>query len=225
MKKLMSFILGLSLCVPSLALANGVSLNATRVIYAKDAKQATISSRNSAKETTYLMQTWVEEETGEKSKRFIITPPLLTARPGSENLMRIILKDGSSLPNDRESVFYLNSKAIPSINKAEAEGKNLLIIASVTRIKLFVRPSGLKISPDEAPNKLEFKKEGTNVKVRNPTPYYITITNLQAGSKVISDLMIAPQEEQVINNISASSLAFNTINDYGATTQQIKVNL
>lgn len=225
MKIILRFAALMTLVFSSLSLADGVSLNTTRIIYSKDAKQATVSSRNSSKETTYLLQSWVEDSYGEKSKRFIITPPLMTARPGSESVMRIILKDNLSLPNDRESVFYFNSKAIPSVKKEDAENKNLLIIAAVTRIKLFVRPSDLKIAPDEAPYKITFHKSGGKVKIINPTPYYITMVNLKSGATVIKDLMLAPKDETFIDSLPTNEVVFSTINDYGATTKSIKVDV
>ncbi|SUH11200.1 fimbrial chaperone protein BcfB [Salmonella enterica subsp. enterica] len=49
---------------------------------------------------------------------------------------------GPSLPTDRESVFYLNSKAIPSVDKNKLTG-NSLQIATQSVIKLFIRPKNL----------------------------------------------------------------------------------
>ncbi|CAI2537162.1 Chaperone protein fimC precursor [Serratia ficaria] len=59
---------------------------------------------------------------------------------------------------DRESLYFFSIKAIPSVDKLALEGKNALILAAVTRVKLFVRPAGLRLSPDLAPAELRFKK-------------------------------------------------------------------
>lgn len=52
------------------------------------------------------------------------------------NILRIV-NVNPSLPQDRESVYWVNVKAIPSQNE-ENEGKNVLQIAVRTRIKLFI---------------------------------------------------------------------------------------
>lgn len=49
-----------------------------------------------------------------------------------------------------------------------------------TRIKLFYRPKNLKISPTKkAYEELQFKLVNKNeIEVNNPTPYFITLTNI-----------------------------------------------
>lgn len=46
------------------------------------------------------------------------------------------------LPNNKESLFYLNVLDIPPNNPANA-GKNVIKFAMQNRIKLFYRPSGI----------------------------------------------------------------------------------
>jgi P pilus assembly chaperone PapD len=70
-----------------------------------------------------------------------------------------------SLPQDKESLFWLNIKAIPSASKQE----NSLQIAVKTRIKLIYRPAALKAStPEEQANKLTWSRSGN--KLRSPIP-------------------------------------------------------
>ena len=78
---------------------------------------------------------------GNKKHRFIITPPLFKLDPDKNNVLRIVnIED--TLPKDRESVYWINVKAIPA-KSAENENKNVLQIAVRTRLKLFYRPKGL----------------------------------------------------------------------------------
>lgn len=60
---------------------------------------------------------------------------------------------GPDLPVDRESVFYLNSKAIPSVEKNKLSG-NTLQIATQSVIKLFIRPKKLPSLSIDAPKTL-----------------------------------------------------------------------
>lgn len=141
-------------CLASFAYAEskavgGVSLGATRVIYPMNAKQASLSIINHSKKDRYLINAWVETTAGEKTKSFLVTPPLFVAEPAAENTFRIVSL-ATNLPQDRESVFWLNVKSIPSVDKKILEEKNLLQLAVLSRIKLFVRPEKLKTTSEDA---------------------------------------------------------------------------
>ena len=96
--------------------AGGIALGSTRVIYPQGSKQVSLPVINSSENNVFLIQSWVANADGSRSADFIITPPLFVIQPKKENTLRIMYI-GPSLPTDRESVFYLNSKAIPSVDK------------------------------------------------------------------------------------------------------------
>lgn len=96
--------------------SGGIALGATRVIYPADAKQTSLAITNSNKQERYLINAWIENANGQKEKTFAVTPPLFVSEPASENTLRIIYA-GPALPADRESLFYMNVKAIPSVSK------------------------------------------------------------------------------------------------------------
>lgn len=102
--------------------AGGIALGATRVIYPSSAKQTSLTISNSDTKERYLVNSWIENSTGQKEKTFIVTPPLFVSEPKSENTLRIIYA-GQPLPVDRESLFWMNVKAIPSVDKRHIEGK------------------------------------------------------------------------------------------------------
>ncbi|MBS6124945.1 MAG: fimbria/pilus periplasmic chaperone, partial [Veillonella sp.] len=130
--------------------AGGIALGATRIIYPADAKQTAVWIRNSHTNERFLVNSWIENSAGVKEKSFVVTPPLFVSEPKSENTLRIIYA-GVPLPKDRESLFWMNVKAIPSVNKNSLEGKNVLQLAILSRIKLFVRPNNLPQIPEDAP--------------------------------------------------------------------------
>ncbi|MGK8934066.1 fimbria/pilus periplasmic chaperone [Pluralibacter gergoviae] len=203
--------------------AGGIALGSTRIIYPHGAKQAEVSTRNTSDKSTFLVQSWVENASGEKDKKFFVTPPLFTSAPGNENKLRLMYV-GPELPKDRESLFYFNSKAIPSVSKSETENKNILVIAATTRIKLFVRPDGLKPSSDKAPGLLRFSRSGNQFTITNPTPYYITIGEMKIGGVALKEsIMVAPMDK-VTKPFSGSngSISIRTINDYGAYTPPLQ---
>ncbi|MCW5001471.1 fimbria/pilus periplasmic chaperone [Enterobacter roggenkampii] len=224
-KTMHALILSTVIIFPQLATAGGIVLGGTRLIYPMDDKQATLSVRNSSKETSYLVQSWTENAQGNKSTDFIITPPLYVSNPGDQNMLRVIFS-GPSLPKDRETLYYFNAKAIPSVDKSKMEGKNTLMLAAVTRIKMFVRPSGLEIPVEKAPSMLTFKRSGNQVQISNPSPYHITMVQVTLDGRKVADTMVAPfSTESLSASGNARTLTYSTINDYGAVSAQQKQNL
>lgn len=202
--------------------AGGIVLGGTRLIYPAGQKEVSITVRNTSGDARFMVQSWVENEHDEKTSDFIITPPLYVSNPGSENTLRVMYA-GPDLPADRETLFYLTAKAIPAVDKKANEGKNVLMLSAATRIKVFVRPSGLTPSPAEAPTKLTFSRHDKAVTVSNPTPYHITLTNLKAGSQDITEsVMVPPLGSQVFTLPSpqTGSLTYQSINDFGGLSDE-----
>lgn len=221
-------ILSIILMMVSLSVeaSGGIALGATRVIYPADAKQTSLAITNSNKQERYLINAWIENDRGQKEKTFAVTPPLFVSEPDSENTLRIIYA-GPPLATDRESLFFMNVKAIPSVNKANLEGKNVLQLAILSRIKLFVRPKNLAKQPEEALSQLKFERAGNHLKVSNASPYYITLVNLQLGGQKLENLMIAPKNsaQQVLPAGVSGTLSWQSVNDYGAITPARRVAL
>lgn len=170
----------------------GISLGATRVIYPAEAKQTSLAVNNSDK-NPFLINSWVENEQGQRVKTFAITPPLFVSEPNSENTLRIIYV-GPPLPGDRESLFWLNVKAIPSVDKESMAGKNVLHLAILSRIKLFVRPSTLVDPASDAPAALSFAREGNALKITNNSPYYLSLVNVHINQRKLNNVMVAPKK-------------------------------
>ena len=142
--------------------AGGIALGATRIIYPADAKQTAVWIRNSHTNERFLVNSWIENSSGVKEKSFIITPPLFVSEPKSENTLRIIYT-GPPLAADRESLFWMNVKTIPSVDKNALNGRNVLQLAILSRMKLFLRPIQLQELPAEAPDTLKFSRSGNYI--------------------------------------------------------------
>ena len=113
------------------------------------------------------------------------------------------------------------------MNKAKTENNNVLQLAILSRIKLFVRPNKLAMQPEEALSQLRFERVGNHLKVSNASPYYITLVNLKLGGKALDNLMIAPKNsaQQVLPDAASGTLSWQSVNDYGAITPARSVNL
>lgn len=209
---------GLAVALLPLALmtANaGIIIGGTRVIFEGAKKEATINITN-PDNTPYLIQSWIDMQDGVAGKApFIITPPLYRLDGGQKNLERIVMT--GSLPQEQESLFWLNIKAIPSASKQ----MNALQIAVKTRIKLIYRPEGLRAStPEEQANKLTWQQSGNAIQVNNPTPYVINFNEITLGGRKLEDVTYvlpgASARFSLPEGVSGHSLTFKVINDYGS---------
>ncbi len=218
---------GACACMALPALADGgISIQSTRIVYPQDAKQASLSVNNSSTTDSFLVQSWVEDASGHKTADFIVTPPLYLSGPKNENTLRLI-HTGGALPRDRETLYYFTAKAIPSVDPGKDAGKAVLHIAMANRIKLFVRPAGLKPARDAAPGLLAFHQQAGQLAVHNPSPYYLTVTEMTSGGKALKDVMVPP-DGTVSEPLPAgygSKITYRTINDYGATTRALEAEI
>jgi P pilus assembly chaperone PapD len=133
----------------------GVIINGTRLVYHGDKKESSLGLSN-PDNTDYLVQSWVDSGGKNLAKApFLITPPLFRLNGKEENVLRVV-RTGGNLPEDRESLFWLNIKSIPSSKKIE--GVNTLQIAVNTRIKLIYRPTTVKGKPESVADKRDWHR-------------------------------------------------------------------
>lgn len=198
--------------------AGGIALGSTRIIYPIGDKQVSLPIINSDDKNVYLIQSWVDDFKGNKTTSFVVTPPLFVINPKRENILRIMYA-GDDLPLDRESVFYFNSKAIPSVDKSKVTG-NSLQIATQSVIKLFMRPKNLPTRSLDAPESLRCNLGVGTINIHNPSPYYVTLVQLRIGGKLLPNTMISPKSSKDVAIPSGDSgeITFQTVNDYGANT-------
>lgn len=217
MLKKFSFLLISALCYQQ-AFAGGVSLGATRLIYPTSKDQVTLKIYNTDEEGNYLVQSWVSDENNKKLKDFIITPPLFVIKSASDNLLKVVFTgDKQSLPKDREKLYFLNVKVIPSLSEQQQKSDNALLISTTTRIKVLVRPDAIKEDPFESYKQLICSYDAGKIKVMNPSPFYMNLASLSLNGKEISAAeTIAPGTSVYLNSsIKEEALSFNFINDFG----------
>ncbi|HEJ9059004.1 TPA: molecular chaperone [Serratia fonticola] len=208
--------------------AGGVSLGATRLVYPMSQDQVTLKIYNSDEKGNYLVQSWISDENNKKNKDFIITPPLFVLKSGSDNLLKVVFTgDKNSLPKDREMMFFLNAKVIPSLSEQERKIDNALLISTTTKIKLFIRPDSLKEDSFDSYKKLKCSYEDGKIKVSNASPFYMNLVSLSINGREISSAeTISPMSHIYLNDKSkGNSLTFNFINDYGVQIKDRQCNL
>ncbi|EFS2651706.1 molecular chaperone [Salmonella enterica] len=220
--------------VHALAADGGFYLGQTRVVFPSDKKSVSLQVTNSDAKKDWLLRSWVSQynDKDKSSTPFIITPPLYRLNGDSSIQLRINAVDTTKLPADRESVFRINVMAIPPENAEAAKPEKNTASGSIqfalnNRIKLFFRPETLNNPEltDKAWKKITVRQQGENIIFSNPTPYFITLSNLKVSGAELkntpADTMISPQGELKLQvSGHARSLDFQTINDYGGTTEK-----
>ncbi|EPM0023746.1 fimbrial biogenesis chaperone [Citrobacter farmeri] len=213
--------------VQSQAVAGGIQLGRTRVIYDANKKEAALPITNDEKELPWLIQSWVTNTDGNSRGPFIITPPLFRLDPQSEQNLRIMWA-GTPLPTETESLYFLDIRMIPAVDKA-SEDKNTLRIIYKTRIKLFYRPRGLRGTPDSACQSLRFQRIGDRLQVTNNSLFYSVFDSLTLGiSKVRAADMVAPKASVTLSLPSPATgqtVSWRCINDYGGPSAKYTAKL
>ncbi|EDX6894434.1 fimbrial chaperone [Salmonella enterica] len=192
------------------------TLSGTRFIYDEGRKNISVEVSNANKET-FGGQVWVDNTTQPSGEVFFTPAPSFFKVAGGEKQIIRLLNVNPALPQDRESLFWLNVQEIPPAPK---DGENVLAIALNTQVKLFYRPKHLKDGRDKAEQKMQVN--GT--KLKNPTPYYFAVTAVTVNGqkiKLSSELdkqlsQMSPFTEVNVGRSLTGTVVIEAIDDYGA---------
>lgn len=216
-----------------------VLVGATRVIFREQDHDARIRLSNEGAAPA-LVQTWVDNGNPEASpdqakSPFILFPPIFRIEPHGGQTIRMKYSQ-DPLPQDKESVFWLNVMEIPLMpTTAEGGSENRMQFAFRSRLKVFFRPRNLPGNPLKAAEQVTWKlvqggsNQGCLLQVSNPTPYHITFTEIVASvgtQKFTSDGgMVDPQGPLMfpLNGLKkcsavSANIVYTTINDYGGAS-------
>ena len=157
-------------------------------MYPAAKREVTINIRNPG-DTPSLVQAWLDagdphSKPGESKVPFVLTPPLFRLDPTKVQSLRVVYTH-DPLPENRESLFWLNVLDIPPRAAANSDAPNQLDLAFKHRMKVFFRPVGLAGSAADAPARLTWKllsKDGklVGIEVSNPTAYHVSLIQVTA---------------------------------------------
>ena len=218
-------LLALPLALFSSLVTAGVVIGGTRVVYYSDKADATITVKNNDASLPYLIQTWIDPFDSKDTTKppFTVIPPVSRLEARQEKVLRIMKVKGE-LPQDRESIFWLNVKNIPP----NSNNANSLSIAIKTRIKFFWRPASLKQIPESVFTTLKWRVQKNQLIVENPSPIHINVMNVTVDGKDVPLNIISPFETLQLplpDGVSGQSLVWRYVNDVGAISQDIKIKL
>jgi chaperone protein EcpD len=210
-----------------------VVISGTRVIYPGNEREVTIKLTNEGKAPA-LVQAWLDtgqinESPSKIEVPFTLTPPIFRMDPGKGQSLRLSYTK-EPLPQDRESLFWLNVLELPPKHKT-SDDINTLQMAFRTRIKVLFRPQGLPGVVDDAPARMKWEviHQGSDyvLKATNPTPYFVNMARVALVSGGASfdagQGYVRPFDSQqfVIQGLKSApavdaKVDYTSINDYGA---------
>lgn len=168
----------LTLTAPTLA---GIQLGGTRVIYPSGKREVTLGVTNQA-DTPRLLQAWIDDGNADtppalSTVPFIVTPPVFRLDPQKGQRLRLVYT-GGALPQDRESVFWLNVLEVPPKDTHQQADSRAIKVSIRSRLKVFYRPKGLPGSPKEAVTQLRWRRvqdgETPFIECENPTAFNVS---------------------------------------------------
>jgi len=205
-----------------------VLMTGTRVIFPADLKEKTLQFTN-ADDHPNVVQVWLDTGSPDSTidtadAPFIANPQIFRVEPRAGQMVRLIYT-GANLPQDRETVFYLNFTQAPAI-KASSQDANKLVLMFSSRLKVFYRPKGLAGSPADLTSQLRFRLADGQLQVDNPTGYHAVVrqASLWVGGKSIplaESAMIAPKSSahwntgRAAGTLGQARLRITLVNDYG----------
>lgn len=210
-----------------------VVIAGTRLVYNAKDPEETIKLSNEGKSPA-LVQVWIDSGDANTAPSaidvpFVVMPPISRIDPAKGQTLRVVYT-GEALPQDRESVFWLNVLEVPPKPAPDEADVNKLQLAFRSRIKLFFRPAGLKGLAEEAPAQIIWRlaRAGNQpaIEARNPTPFHVSFTAIEvsAGGKTATfddGGMVEPGETKVfplnkdVTGAANAKVIYRALNDFG----------
>ncbi|TKV22793.1 fimbria/pilus periplasmic chaperone [Citrobacter sp. TBCS-14] len=199
----------------------GIVIYGTRIIYPAEKNEVLVQLMNQG-ERSSLVQSWIDDGDISLSPEkiqvpFLLTPPVAKVAAKSGQQLKI-KKMPNMLPNNKESLFYLNVLDIPP-NNPDSVGKNVLKFAMQNRIKLFYRPKGISPVNKLTFQKLSMKRSASIYSIKNDAANWVTVTEVKANDVKINNesIMLAPlsSADVTLKSANANQYEMTIIDDHG----------
>jgi len=219
------------LCCTAFHASAVVNAEKTRVVFNSGSIAESLSLVNSEKEPV-VVQVWTDNgdptvSPDQVHTPVVINPPVFKMKPGEIRNIRLLLVSAGSLPQDRESVYWLNIYQIPPNTETQHKGEKKVVLPLKIRMKVFVRPEKIGELQENDAQKLQFSidRESRNktLLIQNPTPWHLTLSSLRSGKTALPGVMVAPFTSERVEITADKTLAdkveYDVINDNGTRWQ------
>ncbi|MGY5540876.1 fimbria/pilus periplasmic chaperone [Vibrio brasiliensis] len=205
-------------------------LNSTRYIYNENDSSISMEVRNKSKDAfggkvDVRQNNAIAENFDSSSPMILPSPPVFKVKGKSKQNIKLKLLNGTSLPKDRESLFWLSVQEIPLLKRVEG---NAISLAMNIKVKLFYRPSALLGKRYGAEENIRFRYNNGNIILENRTPFHFAITDISIEGVKDNDIqksvrdslsLFLPYSELVVaENVDSfpEKISIESIDDWGA---------
>lgn len=222
---------GIMLCCSAFHASAVVNAEKTRVVFNSGSIAESLSLVNSEKEPV-VVQVWTDNgdptvSPDQVHTPVVINPPVFKMKPGEIRNIRLLLVSAGSLPQDRESVYWLNIYQIPPNTETQHKGEKKVVLPLKIRMKVFVRPEKIGELQENDAQKLQFSMDrepgDKTLLIQNPTPWHLTLSSLRSGKTALPGVMVAPFTSERVEIPADKTLAdkveYDVINDNGTRWQ------
>ncbi|WP_210501869.1 fimbrial biogenesis chaperone [Pantoea ananatis] len=189
-----------------------VVMNASRIVM-EGTLEKTITFDNTS-ENPFIVQ--IEPDNARKPD-FIAIPPIFKIKEKGGQTVKIRLLS-ATLPQDKESLFYLNFTQVPGLKKSEIDDSRLNIIVK-SRLKIIYRPKSVNAFSDKEQHNVFYSFHNGMLAVSNNSPNVLSIREIQNGKHIIAENLTLNPGETFSKEIKGSTLSGPLhavmISDYG----------
>lgn len=189
-----------------------VVMNASRIVMAGTLEKTIMFDNTS--DNPFIVQ--VESDNKDKPD-FVAVPPVFKIKEKGGQTVKVKLLS-SELPQNRESLFYLDFTQIPGVRKNENDDDRLNIIIR-SRLKVIYRPAAVNAFSSKDENKVSYRLQGGALVISNKSPNILSIRDISNGKRILAEkLTLLPGDDYsaVLKGDHLSGpLNAVMINDYG----------
>lgn len=201
-----------------------IQINKDRFFYKEQDKEILFDIKNKSEKESYIIQSWVSHYNKEDNSEapFIISPSLIKLAP-DENFTLKIIKTDDIKETNKESVYRVNIKLVPVIDDEMAD-KNMILISLNSIYNLFYTPKSI-INKNHNKDINFFINNENFIKIKNPTPYFITIAEAKIDDIDILNkrITLSPfksysiKDKKITKNIKDKKVHWKRVDEYEQT--------
>ncbi len=217
-KRICKNILLTSLCLgiglSSTAWASGLGFDKTRLIIEGGKQDGSLVLDNRS-DNTFYVRAHIEDRHHQKTTDAMARPPVFQINPQKAFRVRVFV-DKTKVPQDRESMFWLYTKAYPAKKLTDAD--NILAFNFITQLKVFYRPIGLKEGLSASAKKVQWSLKNGQVVAKNDSPYNISLAAYHLNDKLIDTNHVIPPYSEHNTGVKTklpAKFGWTIVNDFG----------
>lgn len=168
-------------------------INSTRYIYNQDDNSIPVEVSNKS-DRRYGGQISVYQDGAAKgeidtdSAVVLPSPPVFKINPNAKQRVNLRMINKGTLPQDRETLFWLNILEIPLADGGSSTAGNSISLAMSVKLKLLYRPSSIAKARRDAESKVTYKRENGQLVLTNNTPFYFAVSKIMLDGNEINNI-------------------------------------